>query len=100
MLNGSTNVALRWNYTVGTGEIVIIKTWALDGTQIAISGAITIINDDRFDVNKSEVATLMIKNVSELEDATIQFGVQTNLGIWKYNIRLEITGERQSKLIK
>ena len=93
-------MALRWNYTLGTGEVVVTKTWALDGTQIAIVGGITLINDDRFDVNKSEVATLMIKNVSELEDATIQFGVQTNLGIWKYNIQLEITGERQSKLIK
>ena len=100
MLNGSTNVALRWNYTLGTGEVMIIKTWALDGTQIAIVGGITLINDNRFDVNKSEVATLMIKNVSELEDATIQCVVQTNLGIWKYNIRLEITGERQKKLIK
>ena len=100
MLNGSTNVALRWNYTLGTGEVAVTKTWALDGTQIAIVGGITLINDDRFDVNKSEVATLMIKNVSELEDATIQCLVQTNLGIWKYNIRLEITGERQNKLIK
>ena len=93
VLNGSTNVALRWNYTLGTGEVAVTKTWALDGTQIAIVGGITLINDDRFDVNKSEVATLMIKNVSELEDATIQCAVQTNLGIWKYNIRLEITGE-------
>ena len=93
-------MALRWNYTLGTGEVVVTKTWALDGTQIAIVGGITLINDDRFDVNKSEVATLMIKNVSELEDATIQCVVQTNLGISKYNIRLEITGERQKKLIK
>ena len=85
---------------MGTGEVAVLKTWALDGTQIAMLGGITTINDDRFDVNKSEVATLMIKNVSELEDATIQCVVQTNLGLWKYNIRLEITGERQNKLIK
>ena len=78
---------------MGPGEVAVLKTWSLDGTQIAILGGITTINDDRFDVNKSEVATLMIKNVSELGDATIQCAVQTNLGIWKYNIRLEITGE-------
>ena len=90
-------MALRWNYTLGTGEVVITKTWALDGTQIAIVGGITLINDDRFDVNKSEVATLMIKNVSELEDATIQCVVQTNVGNWRYNIRLEITGEKSCK---
>ena len=40
------------------------------------------------------MATLIIKNVSELEDATIQCVVQTNLGNWKYGIRLEIAGEK------
>ena len=67
----------------------------MDGTQIAIVFALTHINDDRFDVNKSEVATLIIKNVSDLEDATIQCVVQTSRGNWKYTIRLEITGERR-----
>ena len=87
-------MALRWNYTLGTGEFLFITTWQLDGTQIAAIAAITIIRDNRFDLNKKEVATLIIKNVSELEDATIQCVVQTSLSTWKYNIRLEITGER------
>ena len=94
--NGSTNVALRWNYTLGTGEFLSSTAWQLDGTQIifvSVTG-ITIIKDDRFDVNKSGVATLIIKNVSELEDATIQCLVQTDLSSWKYDIRLEITGEK------
>ena len=95
VLNGSTNVALRWNYTLGTGEFLFITTWQLDGTQIAAIAAITIIRDNRFDLNKKEVATLIIKNVSELEDATIQCVVHTSLSTWKYNIRLEITGERR-----
>ena len=94
MLNGSTNVALKWNYTLGTGELVISKSWLLDNVQIAVVAAITIINDDRFDLNKKEVATLIIKNASELEDATIQCVVQTSVGNWRYNIRLEITGEK------
>ena len=85
---------------MGTGEVAVLNTWSLDGTQIVVSGGITTINDDRFDVKKGEVATLMIKNVSELGDATIQCAVQTNLGFWKYSIRLEITGEGQNKLIK
>ena len=88
-------MALRWNYTLGAGEIAISTAWNMDGTQIAIVFALTQINDDRFDLNKSEVATLIIKNVSELEDATIQCVVLTNHGNWKYNIRLEITGERR-----
>ena len=87
-------MALRWNFTLGTGELVASKSWQLDGTQIALIGAITIISDDRFDVNKNEVATLIIKNVSELEDATFQCAVQTSVGLWKYEIRLEITGEK------
>ena len=87
-------MTLRWNYTLGTGKFVIFTAWQLDGTQIAVIAAITVINDDRFDLNKSEVATLIIKNVSELEDATIQCTVQTSVGYWKYNVRLEITGER------
>ena len=87
-------MALRWNYTLGTGELVLSTAWQLDGTQIAVVAAITAIIDNRFDVNKSEVATLIIKNVSELKDATIQCVIQTNLGNWRYNVRLEITGEK------
>ena len=92
VLNGSTNVALRWNYTLGTGELLFTTTWHLDGTQIAAKAAITIITDNRFVLKKNEVATLMIKNVSEMEDATISCVVLTSLGNWKYEIRLEITG--------
>ena len=87
-------MALRWNYTLGTGELVASKTWLLDGTQIALEGAITILSDNRFDVYKNEVATLIIKNVSELEDATFRCAVQTSVGLWKYDIRLEVTGEK------
>ena len=88
-------MALKWNYTLRTGELVLSTAWQLDGNQIAAIAAITIVSDDRFDVKKSEVATLIIKNVSELEDATIQCLVQTSVGNWRYNIRLEITGERR-----
>ena len=96
MLNGSINEVLTWNYTLGTGEFLSSTAWQLDGTRIifvSVTG-LTRIKDNRFDVNKSEVATLIIKNVSELEDATIQCSVETDLGNWRYNIRLEITGEK------
>ena len=97
VLNGSTNVALRWNYTLGTGELVVSKSWSMDAVQIALVGLVTTINDDRFAVDSEEVATLIIKNVSEIEDATIQCTVQTTINIWKYRIRLEITGEKSCK---
>ena len=86
-------MALRWNYTL-TGEFLSSTAWQLDGTQIVFVGAQTLIIDNRFDFIKSEAATLIIKKVSELEDATIQCVVQTSLGNWRYNVRLEITGEK------
>ena len=94
MLNGSTNVALRWNYTLKAGDSKALTTWQMDGKQIVIVVSTPQISDDRFEVKESEVATLIIKNVSELEDSTIQCAVQTNQGNWKYGIRLEITGEK------
>ena len=87
-------MALRWNYTLGTGEFLSSTVWRLDTTQIVFVGTQTVISDNRFDVKKSEVATLIIKNVSELGDVTIQCVVQTSRETWRYNIRLEITGEK------
>ena len=90
-------MALRWNFVLGGGEILLLTTWSIDGKQIAaltISPAV-IIKDDRFAVNKSEVATLIIKNVSDMKDVTVQCAVQTSGDIWKYKIRVEITGERK-----
>ena len=90
-------MALRWNYTLGTGESVASKSWQMDGVQIALVGLATTINDDRFAVDSEEVATLIIKDVSKIEDATIQHTVQTTINIWKYGIRVEITGEKSCK---
>ena len=71
VLNGSTNVALRWNYTLGSNELLFTTIWKLDGTRIVEIAALTLINDNRFDLNKSEVATSIIKDVSEMEDTTV-----------------------------
>ena len=90
-------MALRWNYTPGTGELVASKSWTMDGVQIALVGLVTTINDDRFAVDGEEVATLIIKNVSEIEDATFQITVQTTANVWRYKIRVEITGEKSCK---
>ena len=79
-------MALRWNHTLGTGELVASKTWQIDGIQIALVGLVTTINYDCFAADSEEVATLIIKNVSEIEDATIRHTVQTTINIWKYEI--------------
>ena len=69
----------------------------MDGVQIALVGLVTTINDDRFAVDGEEVATLIIKNVSEIEDASFRFTLQTTTNLWRYNIRVEITGEKSCK---
>ena len=101
VLNGSTNVALKWNYTLGSGEVLIVTAWNIDGG--ADVGTLTttpaaIVFDDRFVISTTEVATLIIKNVSDVKDATFQCRVQTTKGTWRYNIRVEITGEKQIQL--
>ena len=100
VLNGSTNVALRWNYTLD-GEVLWGTAWNMDGVQIAslTTGSIATINDNRFDINASEVATLIIKDVGDIKDATFQCVVQTNVNAWKDNIKVEITGKKPLLLL-
>ena len=89
-------MALRWNYVLGDGEMLLLTRWTIGVNQIAAltTAPAVIIKDDRFAVNKSEVATLIFKNVSVSEDVTIQCAVQTSEDTWKYKIRVEITGEK------
>lgn len=77
--------------------MLLLTSWTIDGNQIAAltTAPALIIKDDRFAVNKSEVATLIIKNVSDMKDVTVQCSVQTSEDNWKYKIRVEITGERK-----
>ena len=90
-------MALRWNYVLGGDEVLLLTSWTIGVNQIAAltTAPAVIIKDDRFAVNKSEVATLVFKNVSVSEDVTIQCAVQTSEDTWKYKIRVEITGERK-----
>ena len=89
-------MALRWNYVLGGDEVLLLTSWTIGVNQIAAltTAPAVIIKDDRFAVNKSEVATLVFKNVSVSEDVTIQCAVQTSEDTWKYKIRVEITGEK------
>ena len=101
VLNGSTNVALRWNYTLGSGETVVLTTWKIDENDLGLltTALSTVVYDNRFVISTSEVATVIIKNVADINDATFECKVQTSVGAWKYKIRVEITGERQFKIV-
>ena len=98
MLNGSTNVALRWNYTLGSGESLALTSWAMDETDIGLLTTVpsSTVYDNRFVISTSEVATVIIKNVADIDDATFECKVQTTMSPWKYRISVEITGERKN----
>ena len=96
VLNGSTNVALRWNYTLGSGETLALTSWKMNHFDIGFLTTVpsAVGYDHRFIISTSEVATLIIKNISDIGDATVECKVQTSVDAWKYRIHVEITGER------
>ena len=103
VLNGSTQVALRWNYTLLAG-VLISTTFSIrlnDSSfdDIAmISGGNTVVfnkNDytTRFNISKSEVATLIINKVTEREEEVYQCKLTRVSNSWRYRIRVIVTGE-------
>ena len=54
------------------------------------------INDyqTRFNISRSEMATLIINKVTETDEAVYQCQIKTKAAdTWKYNIRVTVTGE-------
>ncbi len=104
---GSTQVPLRWNYTLSPGSTVTLTTFSIvDGNTVdnigvrVTGGAPTILDTNdyltRFAISSSEVATLIIIRVTEREDAVYQCQVLTTTE-WNYRIRVIVTGELYSK---
>ena len=96
---GRTQVPLRWSYTLSSGS-VITTTFSLrlnDGSfdDIGTTSGIFEKQDyrTRFDISGSEVATLIIKNVTEREEAVYQCKILTGSNTWSYRIRVIVTGE-------
>ena len=49
----------------------------------------------RFNISRSEVATLIINKVTEREEAVYQCELETKaLNEWRYNIRVIVTGKK------
>ena len=99
---GSTQVHLRWNYTLSPGSTLISTTFSIDdGAKDDIglhSSGITVVSDrndyrTRFNISRSEVATLIIFKVTEREEAVYQCKLQTGSNTWSYQIRVIVTGE-------
>ena len=108
VLNGSTQVPLRWNYILSSGSLVSTTfSVRLDdgsfqdiGTRTGNTVIIFNRNDYRirFDISKSEVATLIINKVTETEEAVYQCKLITDSNIWSYRIRVIVTGENRYEL--
>jgi len=100
VLNGSTQVALRWKYTLSAGSVLLI-TFSLrlnDGSFDDIGTTSTgVFNTKdyraRFNISRSELATLIINKVTEREDTVYQCKVTTDSGPSSYRIQVIVTGE-------
>jgi len=103
-VKGSTQVALRWNYTLSTGSNLLLTTFYIidDGNSDAIGAlspnniaAVNDMNDyrTRFDISTSEVATLIIKKVTEREEAVYQCKLTMVGNTWTYEIRVIVLVE-------
>ena len=106
--NGDTQVPLKWNYILSSGSLTL-TTFSIrlsDGSFDDIgtkSGGNTVVfkkNDyqTRFNISGSEVATLIIKNVTEREEAVYQCKLLTSSNAWSYRVRVIVTGESMSKI--
>jgi len=105
VVKGSTQVALRWNYTLSPGSNLLTTTFSIadDGNSDDIgnifhSSNIVSVNNrndyrTRFDISTSEVATLIIKKVTEREEAVYQCQLTVVGNSWAYEIRVIFLGK-------
>jgi len=105
VVKGSTQVALRWNYTLSAGSNLLVTTFYVldDGNSddigiLSPSSNIVAVNDKneyrkRFDISTSEVATLIIYKVTEREEAVYQCKLAVVGNSWAYEIRVIVLGK-------
>ena len=107
VVSGTTQEALKWSYTLPTGSdprttrfhIIIKGASDLIGSISHDTGQYVIrdVKDyqTRFNISRSEVATLIINKVTEREEAVYQCELETKaLDAWRYNIRVIVTGKK------
>ena len=104
VINGSTQVALGWSYTLEAGSNPRSTTFRINQGGNFVIGSIFhdtdryVIRDEndyrtRFNISRSEVATLIINKVTEREEAVYQCELETTTAdTWTYNIRVIVTG--------
>lgn len=102
VFNRSTQVPLKWNYTLSPGSNLRTTTFSIDGNDIGViyhaSNAIDLYDRTRFNISRSEVATLIISKATEREEAVYQCKLSTSLKPWVYKIRVKLTGNNNQSL--
>lgn len=101
--NGSTNVLLRWNYILLSGQTLQLSTFSIgdgisqDDIGLVIGGPTGTPNNKYKDLysiySTSQFSNLTINKVTEQENATFQCKLQVGSNVWAYNIRVEVTGK-------
>lgn len=103
VLKGSTHIHLSWNYTLSEGSDLKITTFSInDGSSWNDIGVIYHADNDiviysknnyrtRFNISDSNVATLILKKVTEDERATFQCKLSTLSNSWTYSILVNFT---------
>jgi len=101
VLNGSSQVPLKWSYTLLSGSLIsttfsiTLNDGRFDDIGTASGGNTLVFNKNdyrtRFDISRSELATLIINKVSETEEAVYQCKLTTDLNQWSDRIRVIVT---------
>ena len=104
--NGSTNVLLRWNYTLLLGQTLLLTTFFIgddisqDEIGSVIGGPVGTPNNkykDLFSIySTSQFSNLTINKVTVQENAIFQCKLlvaEVGADVWAYNIRVEVTGK-------
>ena len=97
-------MALRWSYTLSSGSNLQSTVFSIDDGgfveigKIFHSIGITAVFDTkdyrtRFNISRSEVATLVINRVTEREEAVYECGLGTVMNNWRYRIHVIVIGE-------
>lgn len=109
MLKGSTQVPLKWNYVLSPGLVLKATKFSvvryltfleeIGGLQYREDGSSHVfINEGyqtHYNISTSEVATLILNNVTEREETTFQCKLYTvPRGEWVYKIRVKLTGKK------
>ena len=107
VLNGSKNHRLQWtDYTLQPSQSLTFAFFGIgDGSSqpdtigYALRGISTINNrheyQKRFNIaSTSEFSTLIIREVTQREEATFQCRLQIDSNTWAYNVRIYVAGNK------